>query len=292
MSSRRDFLTTLGAGFAGAAALRAQGQTPPPAPRGGSRILGEGARTGRGAEPVQVLKVKTTPLFKSPEGYPNGIAVAPEGLWICEQVSNHAVLVDWKGKLLKTIPTEAKNASGIGYGDGYVWMCANSGQAEGIFQTDMNGKTVSHRQIPLGLPDNGGGCHGAAYVNGKMYIAALRLKGILRVDVKTWTPEFLIPYSVNRAHGIAYNDKDNSIWMVSGNPADSSQTAGSMGLTKYDAATGRVLATVAFTKEDCDPHGLAWYNGELYSCDAGVHPGWPDDISPTHGQIFKIDFVA
>jgi hypothetical protein len=290
MDSRRDFLATLGAGLMGAAALGAQ--TPPPAPTrgGGSRLLGEGNRTP--PPPVPVRKVKTTPLFKSPEGYPNGIAVAPDGLWICEQVSNNAVLVDWKGKLLKTVKTEAKNASGIGYGDGCVWMAANSGAAEGIFQTDMSGKTVAHHQIPLGLPDNGGGCHGAAYVNGKMYIAALRLKGILRVDAKTFAPEFMIPYSVNRAHGIAYNEKDNSIWMVSGNPADTSQTAASMGLTQYDAATGRTLSTAVFTKEDCDPHGLAWYNGELYSCDAGIHPGWPDDISPTHGQIFKIDFVA
>src|SRR5580658_5947412 len=28
---------------------------------------------------------KTTKLFKSPPGFPNGIAVAPEGLWIAEQ---------------------------------------------------------------------------------------------------------------------------------------------------------------------------------------------------------------
>ena len=141
--------------------------------------------------------------LQEPGGLPNGIAVAPEGLWICEQVSNNAVLVDWKGKLLKTVKTEAKNASGIGYGDGYVWMAGNSAAAEGIFQTDMSGKTVSHHQIPLGPADNGGGCHGAAYVNGKIYIAALRLKGILRVDAKTFAPEFMIPYSVNRAHGIA-----------------------------------------------------------------------------------------
>jgi hypothetical protein len=283
-------LATLGAGLVGAAALGAQAPAPTPQRGGGSRILGEGARTAPPPPPVR--KVKTTPLFKSPEGYPNGIALAPEGLWICEQVSNNAVLVDWKGKLLKTVKTEAKNASGIGYGDGYIWMAGNSAAAEGIFQTDMSGKTVSHHQIPLGPADNGGGCHGAAYVNGKIYIAALRLKGILRVDAKTFAPEFLIPYSVNRAHGIAYNEKDNSVWMVSGNPADTSQTAASMGLTQFDAATGRVLATAAFAKEDCDPHGLAWYNGELYSCDAGIHPGWPDDISPTHGQIFKIDFIG
>jgi len=80
--------------------------------------------------------------------------------------------------------------------------------------------------------------------------------------------------------------------MVSGSPTDTSQTAASMGLTQYDAATGRVMATAAFAKDDCDPHGLAWYKGELYSCDAGIHPGWPDDISPTHGYIFKISFVS
>src|SRR5437588_9460831 len=28
---------------------------------------------------------KTTKLFKAPDGYPNGIAVTPEGLWIAEQ---------------------------------------------------------------------------------------------------------------------------------------------------------------------------------------------------------------
>jgi hypothetical protein len=33
------------------------------------------------------------------------------------------------------------------------------------------------------------------------------------------------------------------------------------------------------------------YNGALYSCDAGVHPGWPLNDSPYQGYIFRIDFV-
>jgi hypothetical protein len=288
MHSRRDFLAAVGAGLTGAALVDAQTPTSGPEQQGSS-FLGE--RNRAPVPPPPVRKVTTTRLFKSPEGYPNGIAVAPEGLWIAEQKTDHAVLVDWSGKLLKTVPTEAKNSSGIGYGDGCIWMAGNSAQAEGIFQTDLNGKTISHRQIPLGPPENGGGCHGAAFVNGKVYIAALRLRGILRVDAKTWTPEFLIPYTVNRAHGIAFDTRDNSIWMVSGNPADTSQTAASMGLTQFEAATGRILSTATFAANDCDPHGLAWYNGELYSCDAGIHPGWPDDISPTHGYIFKINFI-
>lgn len=286
MDSRREFLTSVGVGLLGTGLVSAQ-EAPTP-PRQGSVFLGE--RTRSAGPPPVVRKIKTTPLFKSPEGYPNGIAVAPEGLWICEQKSDSAMLVDWNGKLLKTLKSNSKNTSGIAHGDGCVWMAANSSAAEGIFQIDMTGREITHRQIPLGQPDNGGGCHGIEYVDGKIFIAALRLRGILRVDAKTWQPEFMIPYSVPRAHGIAHNPKDHTVWMVSGT-GDASQTAAAMGLTQYDGATGRVLSTAAFAKTDCDPHGLAWYNGELYSSDAGIHPGWPDDISPTHGYIFKIDFV-
>jgi hypothetical protein len=149
----------------------------------------------------------------------------------------------------------------------------------------MDGNQLSHRQIPLGPAENGGGCHGVEYVDGKIFIAALRLRGILRVDAKTWQPEFMIPYAVPRAHGIAHNPADDTIWMVTGT-AD-----GLAGLIQYDGKTGRTISTAAFAKTDCDPHGLAWHDGALYSCDAGIHPGWPDDVSPTHGFIFKIDFV-
>src|SRR5579863_992639 len=158
-------------------------------------------------------KGRITQLFKSPEGYPNGMALAPNGWWLGEQKTEHAVLVDWDGKLLTTVKTESKNTSGIAFGDGYIWMAANSASTEGIFQTDMNSRTVRHLQIPLGGED-GGGCHGLEYQNGKLWIAALRLRGILRVDAKTWEPEFLIPYAVPRAHGIAWDN--GAIWLVTG----------------------------------------------------------------------------
>jgi len=60
---------------------------------------------------------------------------------------------------------------------------------------------------------------------------------------------------------------------------------------KYDAATGQPLETVKFAETDPDPHGLVWHDGALYSCDAGIHPGWPDNKSPTHGSIFRIDLL-
>src|SRR5712692_10979419 len=93
------------------------------------------AQSGR--QPIPSRKAKTTKLFKSPQGFPNGIAVAPEGLWIAEQklsgaqavsyhmpepksLSEDAWLVDWNGKLLKTVTTPSRNTSGMAYGGGYV----------------------------------------------------------------------------------------------------------------------------------------------------------------------------
>ncbi len=255
---RRAFLGAVGAGLVGA------------------RIAGAQS-SGRGAAATPVRKAKTTTLFKSPEGYPNAITATRDGVWIGEQKTDNACLVDWNGKLLETVKTESKNTSGMAVGGGFIWMGANAAP-NGIFQTDMSSKTIAHRQIPLG----GGGCHGLEYVDGKLWIAALRLRGILRVDAKTWEPEFLIPYSVPRAHGVAWNN--GAIWMVTGDDQGA-------GLIKYDSETGRVLETVRFADTDPDPHGLAWYDGALYSCDAGIHPGWPENKSATHGWLFRIDVI-
>jgi len=282
MTTRRNFLSALAAGVVSSPiAIRGVNAQQPGAPSGGA---GRGAaRGGRGAA-VPSKTVKTTTLFKSPEGYPNGIAVSAQGLWIAEQKSDNAVLVDWNGKLLKTFSTPSKNTSGIAYGDGHVFMAANR-EPFGIFQLTEDGKLVWHRQIPLGAPDNGGGCHGCEYVDGKLWIATGRMRGILRVDVKTWQPEMFIPYSFPRAHGIAYNRRDQSLWMVTGSEDDKA------GLVQYDSATGRILSIATFQKDAADPHGLAWHDDQLLSSDAGVHPGWEENASPTHGLVFRIEFV-
>jgi hypothetical protein len=253
-------------------------------------------------------RAKTTKLFKSPPGYPNGIAVAPEGLWIGEQklsgaqaaayhlpepdsLAESAWLVDWNGKLLKTVATPSRNTSGMAVGGGYVWMVANA-PPNGVFQVDMNSRLVSHRQIPLGPANDGGGCHGALWHDGKLWIASLRLRGNLRVDPVTWQPEFLIPFYQApdrvRYHGIAWDD--GCIWQIVGNEC---RRYGEYRpcLVRYDTATGRVLETVEFLPGSCDPHGLAMHDGTLIGCDAGIHPNWPNNDSPAAGWIFQIDFV-
>ena len=75
LTARREFIGALGALGAGLASAQQ--------PQGKSAFLKEAER--KPAPPVPVRKGKITKLFKSPEGYPNAMAVAPEGWWIGEQ---------------------------------------------------------------------------------------------------------------------------------------------------------------------------------------------------------------
>lgn len=273
-----------------------------------TNVGGAFAQSGNGGK-VSKRMAKTTKLFKSPDGFPNGIAVTPEGLWIGEQkmsgaqavtyklpepknLEESAWLVDWNGKLLKTVKTPCRNMSGMAVGGGYVWMVANA-PPEGVFQVDMNSKLISHRQIPLGPANDGGGCHGALWQDGKLWIASLRLRGNIRVDPKTWQPEFIIPFYQSfpdkvRYHGMAWDN--GTMWQVVGNDSKSYKEY-KPALVRYDVSTGKTIEVVEFVPGSSDPHGLAMHDGKLIGCDAGIHPGWPNGDSPTAGWIFQIDFV-
>jgi streptogramin lyase len=266
----------------------------------------------RAREPIPHRTATTRPLFKAPAGsLPNAVAVVPEGVWIAEQkmsgplakqynmpepadLREAAWLVDWNGKVLKTIMTESRNTSGMTVGGGYLWMGAEFPGNDGIYQYDMNGKLVSRRQVPLGPQDDGGGIHGALWHDGKLWMLANRLHAILRVDPVSWMPEFQIPLSnlAQRYHAIAWADDvpGGAVWAVTGNNSKSYKE-GQYGLHKYEAATGRLLEIVDFAPGSADPHGLAMHDGKLISCDAGIHPGWPNFDSPFSRSIFEINLV-
>src|SRR5450755_422412 len=77
---------------------------------------------------VPIRPARVTRMFKSPDAHPNALEATPEGLWVGEQVTDIAYLLDWKtGEVLKKVPTESSNTSGMAYGGGYLWMGANGG---------------------------------------------------------------------------------------------------------------------------------------------------------------------
>lgn len=294
---KREFLAAgaaLGLGLTAAHLAPAFAQHDSPASGGAGR---KGPKRGRIA--------RTTRLFKAPEIYPNALAIGETGLWVGQQKMfgdgaarakalpqsgpEKIWLMDWNGKLLQTVEHTAFNTSGLAYGGGILYPLGNDDKIDGAYLIDAKtGKTMGHRALPLG----GGGCHGGQYHNGKLWLVENRLNCLMRVDPKSWIPEFAIPIyatseDTSRWHDMTFDDQ-GFIWLVTGNASKSPQT-GKAGLAKYDTTTGKCLEVVSFAPGTCDPHGLVFHNGKFISCDAGHHPGWADQASKDTGWIFSIE---
>ena len=75
---------------------------------------------------------KIEKVFRSPYSVPNGLQVTDDGLWIVDQITDRVALVEITAdedytvpKLIRDIPSESSNTSGMTYGDGALWLAAN-----------------------------------------------------------------------------------------------------------------------------------------------------------------------
>lgn len=319
----RRALLAAGVGVCASLAVAQSSETAPREP--GTDALGRRLGTASRGKQIPRRKAKTTKLFLTPPGWPNAIDTDHDqkrGFWVQEQRHDNkpetAWLIDLNGKVLHSVVTNSKNTSGMCFGDGYIWSGANGASEidhpnppiNGIFQTDMSGKQISHRQIPFGLKDDGGATHGMAWQPDvrKIWIEANRLDALIRIDPRTWEVDYMFPTTraselAGRLHGIAWDD--GFIWQVTGHQKEG--TTGyegyTPGLVKYDAKTGQVVQLIEFLPGSCDIHDVAVHDGQLYGVDAGEHPGWSIDNpawqrpgfpplnSPSAGYIFRIDLV-
>lgn len=317
---KRAFLA-LGLGLGVGAATTAFAQS---SKQQGVDDLGRNSATMGKKHEIPTRRAKTTKLFLTPPGWPNAIAVDPQGrgFWVQEQrhdgKQEAAWLLDWNGKLLKTVMTNSQDTSGMTVGDGCIWSGANGASVKnhpnppvnGIFQTSFDGKQISHRQIPFGPADNGGACHGLAWQKGKLWISSNRLESLVRIDPRTWQVDWMFPHTnipdlKDRIHGIEFDDASGNLWQVSGtqDPDRPGYEGYTPKLVKYDITNGDVTEIVVFEPGSCDPHDIAIHNGTFYGVDAGEHPAWPIDNpayqrkgwpplnSPFGGYVFRIDFV-
>jgi hypothetical protein len=254
---------------------------------------------------------KTTKLFKAPGFYPNGLALAPQGLWVAQQFLTSEVyktigltrppgkealwLMDWNGRLLKTYTSEAINVSGLAFGGGSLWPMSNTNDAStGVHQVDAaSGKETAQRQIPQSPGNITGGIHGAQWHAGKLWIVNNRMHSIVRIDPASWAIEtqfpIAAPMGMARYHDITF-DSDGSLLQVIANESTAYGNT-KCALLRYDTNTGEPIETITLTEGSCDPHGLEFHNGKLIACDAGFHPGWKNHDSPSSGWIFSIDLV-
>lgn len=224
-------------------------------------------------------------LYNSPDGNPNGLEATAEGLWVGEQITDRAYLLDWKtGRALAQYETQSSNTSGIAAGGGFVFMAANGPahlrprrphdivQGGRIVKLDAKtGQHVTNYQTP-----NGGGLHGLLWAKDSLWITQFGPNKIVQADADlNIFHDFDVP--LNRAHGLGWDGKH--IWCMFSND---------FRILKFEPRTGRVLEAVQLDRSDPDPHGMTWWQGALHYCDAGIAPGHKDSASKYAGSICRI----
>ena len=231
------------------------------------------------------MNPKIEKLFRSPYSVPNGLQVTDEGVWIADQITDRVALVELTEssdygvtKLIRDVPTESSNTSGLAYGGDTLWLTANgSGNMwRQVRPTDANegeilkvdpqtGKTLQRYKIP-----DGGGTHGLEYDNyeyGYVWIETLKNKVLHKVRISDWSVQHTIPLPYDRAHGVVR--VEDGIWVV--------HTSDRL-IIKLDIEDGSKLDEIHVSNEYPEPHGLSLSGDDLLYCDA------------TSGWVVKITF--
>jgi streptogramin lyase len=187
--------------------------------------------------PRQVASARV--MFRAPGQQVNGLEAVPQGLWLCDQRDNHVYLVDYDGRLITSFRSPARNASGITFGAGSVWVASNARPAM-IFRHDPH---TGECTACLVLPGDGG-VHGLQWrpyargeqppatvepgpelhpsapagrlndgpgVSGTLWVSRPGAHRIDHLDAETGDVLGALPFRPDRSHGMFWDERDGSL---------------------------------------------------------------------------------
>jgi streptogramin lyase len=178
-------------------------------------------------------------MFNGPGQQVNGLEAVPEGLWLCDQRDNRSYLVDFEGRVQTSFPSPARNASGITFGAGSVWVASNTRPAL-IFRHDphtgqclaylvLSGeggvhglqwrpygsgeqppspaeqKSELHPSAPAGRLSAGPG------VSGTLWVSRPGAHRIEHIDAETGELLGSLHFEPPRSHGIFWDERDGTL---------------------------------------------------------------------------------
>lgn len=203
-------------------------------------------------------------LMQAPCQKPNGLQATPEGMWIVDQATDDAILLDHTGRPVRRFFTESENASGVTFAEGGLWIGVNGTtqfrvhrttdrHATGLLKVDPeNGKTLYW--FPL---EGHGGVHGLEYGDGVIFVTRPGAKTIEVFDPKGCRILRTLTVPRERSHGMAY--VDGALWCVFTNDRV---------VCKLDPSSGRELEVIEVPRPEPEPHGMTIWDGEMVYCDA------------------------
>lgn len=226
-------------------------------------------------------------LFRAPYGVPNGLQVTDAGLWIVDQITDRVMLVDANNpidyygvpKYIHDIPSESSNTSGLGWGDGALWLAANGdahlwrparphdaqGHNGAILKVDpQTGATLARYDLP-----GGGGTHGLEFdrfEEDTLWVTTLKSQTLTKMRISDWSIQQVLGLPYQRAHGVVR--VADGIWVV--------HTANRV-IVKLDLNDGHELDRIEVPAPHPEPHCLSNYGNDLIYCDASS--GWVATIT-------------
>jgi outer membrane protein assembly factor BamB len=206
---------------------------------------------------VQVARARV--MFSGPGEQVNGLEAVPEGLWVADQRDNRCYLVDYDGRVLTSFPSPARNASGVSFGAGSVWVGSNT-RPSSIFRHDP---ASGHCTAVIVLAAEGG-LHGLQW---RPYGP-----GEQPPRDPEQTPELHPSAPAGRPH--AGPGRSGTLWV---------SRPGGKRLEHLDAETGDMLGVVQFPAPRS--HGLFWDELDGTLNVAETNGGHIFRIDPANGEV-------
>jgi streptogramin lyase len=178
-------------------------------------------------------------MFAGPGLQVNGLEAVTEGLWLCDQRNDRSYLVDYAGHIVTSFASPARNASGITFGAGSVWVASNirpamifrhdprTGQCTAFIMLAGEGgvhglqwrpyapneqppapaaeKPQLHPTAVAGLENAGPG------VSGTLWVSRPGAHKIEHIDAETGELLGSIAFEPPRSHGMFWDERDGSL---------------------------------------------------------------------------------
>ncbi len=221
-------------------------------------------------------------------GAPNGLQWTDDGLWVVDQHRDDAYLVDETGEVIRKLGTPTENASGVTFGDGFLWTASNGTTVARPYRpTDTHEGCVLKLDPLTGAlverfptPD-GGGLHGIEWDDGLLWVTAFSPKALTLVDPDGFKVIRTLPVEMERLHGLARDGE--GIWCA--------HTTDKV-ILKYHAETGEVMDRIDLPPDGPSPHGLSMRGGEMWYCDANLAGRPAHGTRPDGAEIGRVVLQA
>ena len=202
--------------------------------------------------------------FITPVRMPNGLQWYEDELFVMDQLTDDVFVLDVEGSVLRIVTTETENGSGITVGGGFIWTASNgSASARPFRESDDHRSKIlkidpkTGRTLDYFLTPDGGGVHGLAWEDDKIWITSFNPRAIHLIECENYEIVKSFYCELDVLHGLALDG--DGIWC-----SDRAQKL----IVRFDKENGNITDQIRMPDDSGDPHGLTIRGNELWYSDA------------------------